>query len=931
VSTSLRKLFPAIWTFAVVLIAAATLVGVRAGLGTTHPSPKTTGRNHAASLRPASTAEGAKVRATLAGLPLAFEANQGQADPHVEFIARGDQYTLLLAKNDAVFSLRAANSSDSKSTRQDFAHPKKSLGQHNNDLLRIKLVGGNPSPASEPIAALPGKTNYFIGNDPNRWHTDVPTFGRVLYHDVYPGVNMAFYGVQRQVEFDFIVAPGANAGNIQLKASDARVTQDDSGNLTLSSSAGKMLLRKPVAYQESNGQRENVEARFALTASNQIFFELGAYDHNRELIIDPAVVYATYLGGTAEDDGYAVAVDNSGNAYVTGQTKSTNFPTVAGGQSGSNGGGFDVFVTKLSPDGSSLVYSTYVGGNGDDSGNAIAVDGSGDAFVAGGTTSTNFPSNGGVQTTSGGSLDAFVFELNFTGSALTYSTYLGGTGSDVAQGIAVDTSGAYVVGLTTSTNFPVHSPIQASIAGLSNGFVTKLNSSGNAFVYSTYLGGGTGDGALAVAVNSNQAYVTGYTQNPTFPTTAGAFQTTCGTGSNCNGALDDAFVSVIKADGSGFVYSTFLGGEDSDQGLGIAADSAGSAYVTGFTASSAHFPLKNPIQATYGGAPEDAFVSVLNPTGSALVYSTYLGGNLNDTATAIAIDSSKNVYVTGQTGSSNFPKANATQTSSGGNNDAFVTEINAAGTQFVFSTYLGGNQNEDSVASGGNVGAFGGIAVDTAGANVYVAGTTSSTNFPTASPEQAASGGGSDAFVARYVLIPDFSISGTALSSVTQGGSSTSTITVTPLNGYAGTVNFTCSVASVSGGTPLPTCSIPNPVTGSGTSTLMVNTTGAAGAANQRSNSIFYATWIPILGLALTGMRLSARRPLHKKLLGFFLLGSVMTVLFLLPGCGGSGGGGGGGGCSGCTPKGSYSVTVTGTDSANANLTSQVKLPLSVN
>jgi hypothetical protein len=535
-----------------------------------------------------------------------------------------------------------------------------------------------------------------------------------------------------------------------------------------------------------------------------------------------------------------------------------------------------------------------------------------------------------------------VFELASSGGTLTYSTYLGGSGDDVATGLALAKDGSgdtFVVGSTGSLNFPTTAgTVQPAINGTSNGFVTKLNSSGSARLYSTYLGGGTGDFASAVAVDtSNDAFVTGATQNSTFPTTPGAFQTTCGTAANCNGGLSDAFISVLKPDASGFVYSTFLGGSGADQGLGIAVDSAGDAYVTGLTQSS-DFKLKNAIQGTFGGGTQDAFVSALNPAGSALLYSTYLGGNQNDAGAGIAVDTNKNVYVTGQTASTNFPTVSATQGTPGGGNDAFVTQINPSGSAYVFSTYLGGSLNEDSTAVGPSFSPVGAIAVDSAGANIYVAGNTASTNFPKVAAEQPANGGGTDAFVAKYSLTstgPDFTIAGTALAAVTQGGSSTSTITIAAANGYTGTVNFTCSVASVSGGSPLPTCSIPTAVTGgAGTSTLTVSTTGAAHAMNQGAGGVFYAMWLPVVGLSLVGMRFSSADSRRKKLLGFLLLGLIMAALFFLPACGGSSNnGGGGGGCTGCTPTGSYTVTVTGTDSVNSALTHSVSpaLTLSVN
>jgi hypothetical protein len=349
-------------------------------------------------------------------------------------------------------------------------------------------------------------------------------------------------------------------------------------------------------------------------------------------------------------------------------------------------------------------------------------------------------------------------------------------------------------------------------------------------------------------------------------------------------------------------------------GLGIAVDASLNAYVTGSTAST-NFPLLSPLQGIYGGGISDAFVTVLNPAGRALVYSTYLGGSQNDSSTSIALDGSANAYITGQTGSSNFPMANAVQGTIGGLNDAFVSEINHSGSALLFSTFLGGSLNEDTSAANGG-GAVGAVAVDTAGANIYVVGTTLSTNFPTKSPVQAASGLLGDAFVAKYsqsVVAPDFMLSAGALSpaTVSQGGSATSTVTVAALNGYAKTVNLTCAVAG--GGSPAPKCALtPTSTSGSGTSTLTVTTTGIHGALVQPSN-IFYAMLLPVFGVSFMGIRFSYAGSARKKLLGFLLLSMVIAALFFLPACGSSSSSSGGG-CTGCTPKGTYTVTVTGTD-----------------
>jgi hypothetical protein len=894
--------------------------------------------------------QSARVRASMKTLPLAFEANHGQTDPHVKYMARATGYTVFLTANDAVFALHS--SSPSAAARVTGARaatapaPAVEPAEANNRTaaIQLHLVGGNPQSQIVADSKLPGRSNYFIGSDRSQWHANVDQYARISYRDAYPGVNMAFHGEQKQLEFDFIVAPGAIPAAIRLGVTGAHhIATDDAGNLILASAAGDVLLHKPVAYQQKDGVHQPVDARFVLLAKNQVSFELGKYDRTRELVIDPSVSYATYLGGTAEDDGHGVAIDGSGNAYITGQTKSTNFPTKNSFQAAYKAG-FDVFVTELSPTGT-LIYSTYVGGLGDDSGNAIAVDGSGNAFVAGGTKSSDFPTQGPYQSTLKGPLNAFVFELNSTGSGLIYSTFLGGGGSDVALGLALDKSGnAYFAGSTSSTDFPLKNSIASETAG---GFVAALGPNGSTLVYSTYLGKSSlADFATAVAVDaSGNAYVTGGTASKTFTTTPPVVQSTCGTDGNCNGGLSDAFVSVIKPTGGSFVYSTFLGGSSADQGLGIAVDSAGEAYVTGFT-QSPDFPTSNAAFPTLGlgKGGQDAFVTALNPTGSAFLYSTYLGGSGPDAGASIAVDGSQNAYVTGQTASSDFPVGHAIQaTLGGGTTDAFVTEIRPAGT-LVFSTFLGGSGSEDSTAAGTSSSPIGGIAVDSAGANIYVTGNTTSSPFPpvTSSAFQPTIGspGIFDAFVVKYSqtgAAANFTITNGTLSATSgkPGVSATSTITVTSTNSFTGAVALACSVAPVvSQG---PTCSFSNPgssvtppANGSVTATLTVSTTAASASlehpSDSRSPGLFYAMLLPVGGMALLGAGFGSAGSHRRKLFGFLMLGLLLFGLLLMPACGGSGTKTTNSG----TPAGAYTITVTGT-SGSSVATGTPALTLTVN
>ena len=875
---------------------------------------------HAASSTSAIDTAHSRVRANYAALPLEFEQNQGQTDSQVQYLARGDGYTLFLTGNEAVFSLHSGSSASQSATRGAVDLPVRNAARRSETvsttIIRMQLKGAQLPAAISASDPLPGKSNYFIGSNPSNWRTGVPHYARVSYHDVYPGVNLAFHGAQRQTEFDFIVTPGADPAPIGFHFTGAgALTTDDSGNLKISSDAGNILLHKPIAYQTINGVRQPVDAQFVLQAGNKVSFALAPYDRSRELVIDPsvAVTYSTYIGGSGDDEGQGIAIDSSGNAYITGQTASTNFPTKSPYQAscGScSSGGANAFVSEINSNGTALVYSTYIGGTtsggtpagpGNDSGNAIAIDSSNSVFVTGATSSTDFPTAGTPfqgsckSCTSTSTFNSFVLELNSTGSALTYSTYLGGSGSDFGLGIALASDGSgdvLVVGSTSSSNFPTMNPLQAYLTGsVSSGFVTKLNSSGSALAYSTYLGGSTvGDKANAVAVDSSDdAYVTGQTASATFHTTSGAFQTACG---GCSSGRTSAFVTVINPTGSGYVYSTFLGGSGPDVGAGIAADSTGSAYVTGTTQSN-NFPVTmTALQTIYGGGSSDAFVTKLNPTGTALAYSTYLGGSGDDSGGSIALDGNDNAYITGQTDSSgaNVFSVNATQPAIGGLFDAFVSEINSSGTQLVFSTYLGGPGVEDN-------GDYGAIAVNSTGANIYVTGSTapptgSSNTFPvTTGVVQSAPGGATDAFAVSYTqpTTASFTLAATTPSAVSPGSSATSTITLTADNGYNSAVNLTCSVSG--SGSPLPACggfsTTPVTPTAAGATSTLTIKTNAPGSGTPQNRKTFYGLSLPIAAFSLAGVVFWISPSQRRKMLGALIVVMLLASVVLMPACGG--------------------------------------------
>jgi hypothetical protein len=709
-----------------------------------------------------------------AKLPLSFEANTGQTDKQVKFLSRRNGYTLFLTEDEALLSTRPEPAGGVKQLVRTTA------------TLRMKLAGASTSALVTSTDELPGKANYFIGNDPKKWRTNIPTYAKVKYQDVYPGVDLIYYGNEGELEYDFVVAPGADPGLILLaiddtekvrqkaadeaipklktensklnllqstgnqeSAIDASLRIEADGDLIVNTKASKIRFHKPIAYQlavdheaqSTTHKRTPVDAHYVEIASKQVRFALGKFDHSRPLFIDPVVSYSTFLGGTGSTYGTAIAVDGSGNSYVTGSTDSLDFPTLNPYENTCQGcsSGRNTFITKLNAAGTALIYSTYLGGSFSVEAAGITVDASGNVYVTGITDSSDLPIVNALQTGLGGYLDAFVTKLDATGSSLLYSTYLGGSGGDYGFGVAADSAGnAYVAGQTFSSDFPA---TQGSFQGAcaegpfcmnGDGFVTKINTKAAgaaSLVYSTFLGGDSQDEATAVAVDgTGNAYVAGYTQSTNFPT-MNPFQPSCA-GGCANGG--DVFVAKLNPTGSALVYSTYLGGSDDELPAGsiatnlstaIAVDSAGDAFVAGTTRSPDFPTTAGAFQTNYGGGSSDAFVTVFNSMGSALLYSTFIGGTGADAAYGIALDPSGNADVLGTTTSTDFPVAAPFQAACAGNcsvGDDFVATLNATGSGITFSTYLGGSSSEEG----------GGIAVDNSG-NIYVTGFTASADFPT--------------------------------------------------------------------------------------------------------------------------------------------------------------------------------------------------------
>lgn len=957
----------------------------------------------------------AQIERTYGQLPMSFEANEGQTDPQVRFLSRGQGYGLFLTSTGAVLSLgRSATAPNDPIGPRDLATEQSNIREATT--FRMHLRGAAGSARISGLEELSGKVNYFIGNEAESWRTNVPTYARVRYENIYPGVDLVYYGNQRQLEYDFVVAPGASVKSIRLSFDGAnKVRLNRHGDLILTTKAGKLTLLRPLAYQEIDDKKRKVSSHYLLTGRGQVSFQVGSYDKSRPLVIDPVLVYSTYLGGSDDDQGNGIAVDSLGSVYITGQTSSLDFPAANSFQP-TKGGLSDAFITKLNPAGSAIVYSTFLGGTSTDIGTSIALDGAGNAYVTGQTGSNNFPLLNPLHPTLGGSLDAFVAELNPSGSALIFSTFLGGTSNDGGNSVAVDAAGsAYVTGFSFSRDFPTNNALQANRAG--NAAFKTLNGAGNwaasdtgliastvnsltfdsgnsstiyaatdtgifksidaginwtalgsqqtatpvnkiainptdsSILYAATAGGifksfdggsnftpinngliltfvrtiivdpvtpttlyATNFGSVVFkSTNAGDNWIPGFINgaslindlviDPNTPTTlyaatnggiykstnaasswtasnsglpfnfnaravavdktnnllyaaasnGGIFKSANGGAnwSSVNGnlpfgnvlvvALDpstpsiiylgtpfglqktidggvtwnpsgtgypnitvsslvvdpsnpstlylgtssgsDGFVAKLSSGGGVQIYSTYLGGSGSESARGIVLDASGNSYLTGSTTSD-NFPTVNALQPVKGTS-SDVFVTKLSSTGSALMYSTFLGGDGNEVGSAIAVDENGNAYVAGTTSSTNFPTANAFQATNAVafSNDAFVTKLNPAGSSLVYSTYLGGNGDDQSLS----------IAIDPTG-SAYLTGSTSSTNFPTLGALQPAKNGFlSDAFVTKLAASGSALVYSTYLGGA--GADSGRGISVDPLQsayvvGTTGSANF---------------------------------------------------------------------------------------------------------------------------------------------
>ncbi|HXJ96314.1 MAG TPA: choice-of-anchor D domain-containing protein [Terriglobia bacterium] len=790
-------------------------------------------------------------REQYAKLPLSFEANLGQTDPQVKFLSRGSGYTLFLTKRDAVLTLHRSKVNGNPSRSATPSSKPTDAAHQATSALHMSLAGANAHLSPAGADELPGKVNYFIGNDPKKWQSNIPTYGKVQYPNVYPGIDLTYYGNQGQLEDDFVVSPGADPRSIRLRLRGAdKVQVSPSGDLILSTRAGEVRLRKPEIYQAlpvSMSAMRNRSSKLTLTRRpvsghyvvrhhNEIGFEVGAYDRTQPLVIDPVLVYSSYLGGSNDEKLSGMDLASGDEMVVTGDTASDDFPTENPYQ-GTIGSGStrNVFITEFSSDGTSLVFSTYLGGSAQDGGWGLVVDSSGNIYVDGFASSSNFPATANAyQGTFVGTpvtdYDVFLSKFDASGSRLLYSSYIGQMDFAAVQdgqiGLAANNTGkAYLAGTTNSSTFPVTSgALQIDFNGVDDGFVTVMDTtqSGPAsLAYSTFIGGSGVDAILNDVIDSSgYIYITGHTTSNNFPTTAGAFQTACVQSSGT--CSDDAFVAKINPAGqrsADLVYSTYLGGSGTDHGFSLAVDSSGNIYSTGFTNSS-NFPTSpgafqtmcGPDGTCESGANEKGYVTEINPGGhgsSDLIYSTYLSGEALDVPKFLVLDSQNDAYIVGRTTSQQFPVMNplqaakagpantsSCQTTSCAAYDGFITELNPTGTGLVFSTFNGGS-NFDS---------WNAEVLDSSG-NLYVGGRTSSTDYAATAgvfqPAHAAVVGGSAGLDAMVAKISPTSAAGVGLgpASLTFGNqavgttSSSQAIVLTA----AGSASLTISDITVTG------------------------------------------------------------------------------------------------------------------------------------
>lgn len=743
-----------------------------------------------------SGAEANRIKQAYGNLPLYFIENRGQLDNRVGYYSQGAGSSLFFTRHGITFSLAGASSTLTPvSYRRDIRR----RNSTERWTLKLDFVDSNPNLHLKGSNKTSATVSYFKGNQ-SGGQAVAPTYSNVVYEEVWPGIDLVYSGNESRLKYTFLVKPGANPNQIKLAYRGANsVFINAEGQLEIVTPFGSIRDDKPYSYQDSDGQQIEVATRYEVsnTETSVYGFQVGEYDRSKTLVIDPVILaYCGYVGGSGFDVGQDITVDSDGNAYIVGNTRSSEatFPELAGPDQTFNGNN-DAFIAKINSSGTALIYCGYIGGAADDAGIAVAVDTVGNAYVLGNTasTETTFPILVGPDLTHNGSRDAFVAKVNPQGTALVYCGFIGGFNFELTFGgdIAVDPAGnAYITGDTGSnqSTFPVTGGPDLTFNGLSDAFVAKLNPSGAALVYCGYIGGEEGDSATALALDGNgNIYITGDTESDetTFPVSIGPDLT--------HNGESDAFVAKVNSFGNALAYCGYIGGDADDFATGIGIDDAGNAYIGGDTDSQQNtFPVKVGPDLTYGGGETDAYVAKVSPSGATLIYCGYIGGVDGDFSGGLAVDAQGNAYLLGDTDSTqtSFPVVSGPDLTHNGSCDAFVAKVNVAGTGLSYCGYIGGADDD--------FGFSGGVAVDGDG-NLYVTGDTDSTEatFPETAGPSLTFNGASDAFVAKITEQANFSLGlDQPAITTTRGRKVKVTINVTLAAGFTGDITLSGSTAS---------------------------------------------------------------------------------------------------------------------------------------
>lgn len=665
---------------------------------------------------------------------LYFISNQGQFHEKVAYCARATGYTLWITAGGITFdgsiqdnSFNAVNSEtlDLSSIKE-----RQEPIEYTRRVLRTSFSGANKDMRMIPLDVTDHHVNFFMGKDRSEWRAGIPTSQTVLYQDIYPGIDLKVYGMENKNTYEYFIRPGGDVKNIELKYEGCgRAIPTGEGNLTFETGQYALQHKRPTGCLYRGENKQPIEVKFTQTGTDSFGFNVDQYDEGAELVIQQDVVISVAEEGVGSHDmGYKIAVDSSGGVYITGRTKSIDFPIINSRRSKFSGGD-DVFVSKLNASGV-IIYSTYLGGASCDYGKGISVGSDGAVFVTGITDSADFPTSNALYDHPAGGFDAFIAKLDPSGSRLVYSTYLGGSSDESGQSLTVDPTGAVcAVGWTQSDDFPTQDAYNHRRSGRRDVFVTKIHPTGKSLMFSTYLGGDSMDFGKDISLGSSGTiWVTGYTGSADFPVKDAIFP-------ELSGKLD-AFITQLDVSGSALIFSTYLGGSSNDIGNAISNESKGSVFITGYT-DSADFPIKNGLDETLSGSV-DAFVTKIRVSDKSLVCSTFLGGSSEDSGCDIEVDSTGAIYLTGYTNSKDFPAHNSQNERLAGDRDAFVTKIDPTGSSLSYSTYLGGDSSD-----------YGrGIAVDRQG-SAYVTGYTSSNDFPIRNAFNQFLSGRDDAFVTK--------------------------------------------------------------------------------------------------------------------------------------------------------------------------------------